>query len=370
MTPLIAMPGPWLPEAIRGRGPAVATAIDAGAAGLPPLPALTRLLRRARRLPDASDWRAGVTATLTGEAQFAAAAVAARACDLPAGTAVCLAAPLHVVAGISRVHLPPGGQLWLQPAEEQELCAAFNAMLDGEGVRLHVAAAGGGWLLQAPFAAAARDAAPETQVGATLQRRPAEGPQQRALRRLGAETEMWLATLPLNEARQARGELPVNALWFWGGAQARPLPPLQGPLCIGATGVADAWLAGLAAHAAVPVRAVSGFDAAFAAANAPGALPAALAASSPPALPAAAAAATGRMLLVPAPDNQGPSRHYWQMVEDNWIAPAVRAFEAGRIDGLSLQIGRSAWQWPRRGVAGWLRGHRGPWWQATGEAGP
>jgi hypothetical protein len=37
-----------------------------------------------------------------------------------------------------------------------------------------------------------------------------------ALRRLGAEIEMWLHDHPINDARRRRGELPVTSLWLWG----------------------------------------------------------------------------------------------------------------------------------------------------------
>lgn len=354
MTPLIAMPGPWLPEATPGHAPA--------ASALPALPVLTAVLRRARRLSDATDWRAGVLGALGAARPVAVAAVAARACDMPEDTALCLAAPLHLTAGISRVHLPPGGQLAPGPEEERAWCAAINAEFGGDGVVFHVAAARGGWLLQAPFAAAAGDAAPETLVGATLERQPARSNEERALRRLAAEIEMWLAAHPLNEIRRTRGRPTFDALWFWSGAQARALPPLQRPAWIAASGIADAWLTGLAAHTATPLHAAPDFDAAFAA-GAPQTSP-----------QAAATAGTGTgsgsgPLLVAAPDNQGPSGHYWQMVEDNWIAPAVRAFEAGRLAGLRLQIGRTAWQLPHGGLLRWPRRPRA-WWQLTGEQCP
>jgi hypothetical protein len=47
-----------------------------------------------------------------------------------------------------------------------------------------------------------------------------KGNDAKALRRLGAELEMWLHANPLNETRRRRGELPVSTLWLWGGARA------------------------------------------------------------------------------------------------------------------------------------------------------
>ncbi len=340
MTPLIAMPGPWLPDAAPGREDAEA---------LPPLPSLSALLRRARRLPDAADWRDGVIQALEGGAALPAAAIAARAIDLPEQAPLCFATPLHVIAGISRVHLPPGGRVLLTPAEEDSLLSGFNATFAGEA-RLHAAAAGGGWLLDAPFAAAARDAAPDDLVGVALQRLPAQGDAERALRRLAAESEMWLSAHPVNRERERRGEPPLNALWFWEGGHARALPALRAPALIAARGVPDAWLAGLAAQVARPVRSGVDFESAMGGKTGHG-----------------YEAATA--LLIPAPDNGGPSRHYWQMLDEQWIGPAMQALRAGHLRGLRLQLGRTAWQLPPRRLA-WLWPERRRWWQLAGQVQP
>ena len=46
---------------------------------------------------------------------------------------------------------------------------------------------------------------------------PASSPEQRLLRRLGTEIEMWLASLPAGARRRGPGQLPVNLFWMWGG---------------------------------------------------------------------------------------------------------------------------------------------------------
>jgi hypothetical protein len=43
--------------------------------------------------------------------------------------------------------------------------------------------------------------------------------------RIATEAQMLLHTHPLNQVRAARGELPINSLWFWGGGRAMPLAP-------------------------------------------------------------------------------------------------------------------------------------------------
>jgi len=346
MTPLIAMPGPWLPEADPRR------ASTANREAFAPMPTMTRLLHRARRLPGSVDWRAGVLTALGADAALAPATIAACAVpQLEPQTPLCLVAPLHAVAGISRVHLAPGGHPQFETGEEQAWCTAFNTELGDAHTALHIVAAGGGWLLQAPFADAARDAPPEVLIGAALHRQAAEGSAERALRRLAAECEMWLAGHALNRAREARGWPPINVLWFWGGARAVPLPPIPIPL-IATTDPSDAWLAGLARHAGQPLRSANGFAQAMSA------------------LDGNQDQRGHTALLVPAPDKQGASRQYWQMVDEDWIAPALRAIETRQITGLRLQVGRSAWQARRRNALGWLRWRRHGWWQMTGEARP
>ncbi|HTQ35983.1 MAG TPA: hypothetical protein VMH77_03010 [Steroidobacteraceae bacterium] len=323
---LIAAPGPRLPHGDL-----------AGPVGLPVLPALAGLLDRARRLPPAADWRSGVLAALCGVAggsQLPAAAVAARAVALPCGAGLCFAAPLHVIAGISRVHLPPGGWLRLAAEEEDRWVEAFNQEFGGPGLWLH--SVGGGWLLAAPFAAAARDAAPETLIGDPLTRLAARDEAERALRRLGAEVELWLAGHPLNRAREARGQPPLNCLWFWGGAPAVQLPHCaRAPRALLVAGEPDPWLAGLAAHCAVPLVHATDWQSLTACADA---------------------------LLVLAPPPEGAGAAHWQMLEEQWFAPAARSLRAGEIGALRLQIGASAWQLPDPSPLRWLRRRR-PWHQ-------
>jgi hypothetical protein len=43
--------------------------------------------------------------------------------------------------------------------------------------------------------------------------------------RIATEVQMLLHAHPLNQVRAARGELPINSLWFWGGGRAMPLAP-------------------------------------------------------------------------------------------------------------------------------------------------
>jgi hypothetical protein len=344
MNALIAMPGPWLPD---GTG-------DSGKAHteLPGMPGLTRLLRRARRLPDAADWRAGAWAALGGGAVPPVAIAACAVPELSSRASLCLAAPLHVVAGISRVHLPPGGRLWLEPVEEQAWRAAFNQEFGASGMRLHCAAPGGGWLLEAPFAAAARDAEPDVLVGEALQRQPATSAAERALRRFGTEVEMWLAAHELNREREARRLPPLNSIWLWGGGAADLLPAPGHPHVVVGNLAPDAWLCGLARWLGVRAEREGQWAAAARHADS-----------------AQAQGEPRSLLLVLSPDAGGASNAYWEMLERDWFAPLAASVRQGEVARLRLQIGRSAWQLPARSL---LRGfgRRRPWWQMTGEPRP
>jgi hypothetical protein len=316
----IAMPGPPLPEFENA----------AARAAQPALPALSALLARARRLPDADHWRAGalmdcgVPAAASTIAAVAARALPALAADAP----ICLAEPVHVVAGISRVHLPPDGRLQLDAGELSRWADAFNREFGEPQLQLHPVA--GGWLLAAPFAQGARDPAPAALLGEPLARVAARDEAERALRRLGAEVEMWLAAHPLNREREARQLPPVNNLWFWGGARATALPALARPpqaLCV--VGEPDAWLAGLAVHCAVPLQRVAHW----------------------PDLP------PGRATLLALPHLEGAWRD-WSELDARWFEPATQALRAGDLPALRLQIGDRAWQLPDHSPLRFLRRRR------------
>lgn len=51
------------------------------------------------------------------------------------------------------------------------------------------------------------------------------GTNARLWRRVLNEAQMILHNSPVNHQREARGELPVNSLWFWGGGTLPQIPP-------------------------------------------------------------------------------------------------------------------------------------------------
>lgn len=196
------------------------------------LPALARMARYAGVSALAGDWRAWLAAWL-GRADLAAACHATpaviAAAALPAGAApaptgsVWLATPLHLVAGLTSVHLDYRGLLRLDEATLQDLQRDFDATFAERGFALH-RLPGGGLLAQGPdFAHLPRTVDPARLLGGGITEGTVHGPGAAPLLMLGAELEMWLHAHPLNAARVRRREAPLTTLWLWGGG--RPLGP-------------------------------------------------------------------------------------------------------------------------------------------------
>jgi hypothetical protein len=156
--------------------------------------------------------------------------VGARAATAPAQgppSTVWLATPVHLIAGLTSLHLDRRSLLQLSPAELEGFAADFNQTFGGgnpaEALRLQPLPPSGQFLLQAPANLKATTTEPALALVTDVEASLPKGPQAAPFKRLGAELEIWLHSHPLNEARRRRGELPVSTLWLWGGGPA-PTP--------------------------------------------------------------------------------------------------------------------------------------------------
>jgi hypothetical protein len=189
------------------------------------------------------------SSSATSAASSASTPNSARAGDSPANTSAptptaWLATPMHLIAGLTSVHLDRRSLLSLSPADLEALAQDFNRTF-GADSDFHLTPLGDNQLLmQGPSALAAATTEPARALASDLEASLPRGSGARALKRLGAELEMWLHVHPLNEARRRRGELPVSTLWVWGGGP--PSLPTNTPyptpdLAFGS----DSYLAGL-----------------------------------------------------------------------------------------------------------------------------
>lgn len=180
---------------------------------------LTRLrLAPARALP--GGWRSWF-ATCLGRpdaARVDAAAVMAAGNGLDLADAW-VATPLHLLAGMHTVHVPPQALLQLDVAASRTLEEAFAKQFGDRELALH-ALPSGEFLLAGLALPEIDTVEPRRLIGGTLEEGLPAGAAGAPLRALMSEIEMWLHALPLNAERERTGLPAINTLWLWGGGHS------------------------------------------------------------------------------------------------------------------------------------------------------
>jgi hypothetical protein len=279
------------------------------------LPGIEQLGRFAAAEPLREGWRSWVAAhigrpdlTRIAPARIAAAAVASE------HGACWLAAPVHLSAGLSRVHLDHRGLLQLAAGEQAQLLRGFARAFAGAALQL-VALPSGDFLLQAPGIEPVFAPEPARCAGAEI---AAALPAEPALRRAWAEIEMWLHGEALNNERAQQGLARLTALWLWGAAGSDE--PVTARVLAGAPAAfaREAYLAGLwRLHG--------------------------LACAAPPedcaALLQPSAPSTVLALSLAAELQRSPELSFWQALaglDARFIAPALAALRGGHLGRLTL----------------------------------
>jgi hypothetical protein len=283
-------------------------------------PSLERLLARADARAQVADWRAQAFRLIAAEnAQTPAVATAAfSASDSgAAGAWVCIATPVHFLAGMSSVSLPPDGILALDPSEADALGADFNGVFGGEGVRL-IRGRDSVLLLLFDAPLRATMTPPEDVAGRDIWTHLPRGTDSRRVRRLMSEIEMWLFEHAVNEHRRARSTPIISGLWPWGEGRADVPPP-----------AVHGWTAG--------------DDPLF------GAYP--------------------RESRYPGADRSGvvavsdwPGTPAWRDVEDRWLMPALGDLRSGRLRSIDLSAGNLCYSLSAGALRRFWRRAR-PWWE-------
>ncbi len=310
---------PWLAAAARSRP-----------GGSSRLPAAEWLLARAKRLAGpGADWRqwliagSGLDGDLLQRLPAGPCAHAAQSGSLPGGTWAC-ARPVHLLTGLDHLQLSPA---WLELDEEEgaALLADVNRHLAGTGMRFHPSRKGD-WLLECAQSVACTAVEPELAAGRNLRELMPGGPDGVRVRSLMNELQMLLHEHPVNELRERRGDPAVNSLWLWGFGVASPpdttpLPELY---------TDDSWLEGIwRAHGAA-ARPLAEFGRGVDAGRT-----GLLGWSSTPAASADECLAHSESLC---------------------FVPARSALQDGRVDGIDLLAGESAFTVARRARAAfWKR---------------
>jgi hypothetical protein len=323
---------------------------ESARAALPRMPQLEQWLAAGDSEP-VEGWRPWLQrALLAGDQRVLPLASIAAAVlpDLPVALPLWLATPVHLVVGLDTVRVHPAGVLRLTWDEQRALEHDFASVFAGSGWSLH--ATGRRELLLAGGApqpnGTVRSHDPQLWLGVDPRAGLPAGPGAAPLRRLGAEIEMWLHEHQVNQQRLARGQLSASGFWIWGGGGgarfAPAVPSSAGHVAWGD----DLYLDGLARIGGYRVEPLPEHW--------------------PPQASSAAAPGADRLVvceLGPAPDLRS-----LELLDQNWIAPALELWRRGGVQRATLLAGGRAVTLahaPLRSLWRRLRRIR-PWWESFG----
>jgi hypothetical protein len=125
--------------------------------------------------------------------------------------------PAHIQIAHSHLMLGDTRQLGLDEEESRALFDSARSCCEDAGHSL-LYGAPDTWFLRADDWDGIRTASPDAAVGMSLTDWMPTGDHARAFRKLQNEVQVSWYTHPVNAAREARGQAPVNAIWPWGGA--------------------------------------------------------------------------------------------------------------------------------------------------------
>jgi hypothetical protein len=179
--------------------------------------------------------------------------------------------PTHIQ--IAHTHLMMGDPRQLDLREDEGRALFDSALVNfteaGYGLRYGSA---GTWFMRADGWDDLHTASPDAAVGMNLTDWMPAGAQARAFRKLQNDVQVTWYTDPVNAAREARGQVPINSIWPWGRASSateeasRLVASAQGksmdkPAVL--THAVPGWLAALAdTRADTPAALVSAIEAA------------------------------------------------------------------------------------------------------------
>lgn len=229
---------------------------------------------------------------------------------------VCLQ-PVHIHAARDHLVLMDPALLTLEPAESAALREAIAPLLNDSGIALDAPHPGRWYLPEAVFGPL--DATPPLRAaGRNIDVWMQSGPRERDWRRLQNEIQMTWFDHPVNQAREARGALPVNSVWLHGGGALQAVPRLADAVLCDDPLLRGLALAGGAACLPLPPSLAS-----LASLQADGTAMALLDACASPYIA----------------EDWGSWIERLHALEADWFAPALAALEAGRLQALTLVLG-------------------------------
>ena len=236
--------------------------------------------------------------------------------------------PVYLEMGRDNLILRTG--LGLLEPEAKRLAAELSESVAADGWLLR-APHPERWYLRPPAEAAISTTPLADATGRDIYPLLPQGADRRAWHTRLTELQILLHGSTVNTERQARGQIPANSVWFWGGGGLPELPPVKweegwatDPLCVGLARLAAVSLDGL------PRNAVEG-------------------------LRSARDGAT--LVVLERPTDGAAFSDSWV---DDWLQPLVGAVHSGQLDSLTVLSATGP-------VLYYLRRHR---WRVWRRAGP
>lgn len=159
---------------------------------------------------------------IASESAHGAAAIMAAGDGLDAGQAAWLRAdPVHLSVEQDRLVLRDAQFLDLTHGEAQALCETLNAHFAPDNIEFVVADAQR-WYIRLASMPEISTTPLSTVLGQDIHRHLPRGAEAMVWHRRYNELQMLLHDHPVNQAREQRGALPVNSVWWWGeGADSK-----------------------------------------------------------------------------------------------------------------------------------------------------
>jgi hypothetical protein len=141
------------------------------------------------------------------------------------------ATPVHLEARRNALMLTDPAALEMTAAESTAFAAMLAGHLREEAVTLH-APRPDQWFMRCDTPPVMTTTALDDVLGRDVRTFLPQGPDSARWHRILTEIQMLLHAHPLNDAREARGQVPVNSVWLWAGgtlpsAFSAPLAPFD-----------------------------------------------------------------------------------------------------------------------------------------------
>ena len=228
----------------------------------------------------------------------------------PAGHYWMRADPVHIEAGRDSLGLTDSTAFDVSRNESEALVETLNRHFGP--AMLFYPMRPERWYVRLEKAPDMRTTPPAAARGVAIDENLPSGPDAMRFLALMNEAQMLLHEHPVNAGREARGDLPLNSIWFWGGgvidaAKARPFSAVVGD---------DPLARGLALAAGIPARALpKDADSVLAALE-----------------------DEGLALVVLDAPREAQLRERRTALERDWFLPLLAALKSGRIGMLTLHL--------------------------------